>query len=81
MRGCSLGDVPCHRVVAAAGRLGGFGGYLELKRSLLRAEGVLVSGSRIRDFTDRRVGSRAKAQLGASARKKSPARTRPRSKP
>ena len=51
---CSLRDVPCHRVVAAAGRLGGFGGYLELKRSLLRAEGVVVSGNRIREFKTRR---------------------------
>jgi len=46
--------VPCHRVVAAAGQLGGFGGYLELKRSLLRAEGILVSGNRIREFKTRR---------------------------
>ena len=26
MRGCSRADVPCHRVVAAGGRLGGYGG-------------------------------------------------------
>jgi methylated-DNA-[protein]-cysteine S-methyltransferase len=55
MRTCSLRDVPCHRVVAAGGQLGGFGGYLELKRALLRAEGVLVSGNRIRDFKDRQL--------------------------
>ena len=54
MRTCSLRDVPCHRVVAAAGQLGGFGGYLELKRSLLRAEGILVSGKRIREFKTKR---------------------------
>jgi O-6-methylguanine DNA methyltransferase len=54
MRGCSLRDVPCHRVVAAAGRLGGFGGYAGLKRQLLRAEGVQVVGSIIRDFRTRR---------------------------
>ena len=54
MRGCSLRDVPCHRVVAAAGRLGGFGGYSGLKRQLLRAEGVQVVGSIIRDFRTRR---------------------------
>ena len=30
--------VPCHRVVATDGRLGGFGGGLEIKRRLLRME-------------------------------------------
>lgn len=54
MRGCSAVGVPCHRVIAAGGRLGGYGGNLELKRALLRAEGVLVSGSRIKDFRQRR---------------------------
>ncbi|MCZ7413649.1 methylated-DNA--[protein]-cysteine S-methyltransferase [Streptomyces sp. WMMC897] len=33
--------VPCHRVVASGGGLGGFGGGLEAKRSLLALEGVL----------------------------------------
>jgi O-6-methylguanine DNA methyltransferase len=32
--------VPCHRVVAAHGKLGGFGGGLSLKRALLLHEGV-----------------------------------------
>lgn len=50
MRGCSVAGVPCHRVVAAGGRLGGYGGYEALKRSLLLAEGVSVSGSRVRDL-------------------------------
>jgi O-6-methylguanine DNA methyltransferase len=54
MRECSARDVPCHRVVAAGGRLGGYGGNLELKRALLRAEGVLVSGNRLKDFDARR---------------------------
>jgi O-6-methylguanine DNA methyltransferase len=54
MRGCTARDVPCHRVVAAAGRLGGYGGNLELKRALLRAEGVLVSGGKIRQFAQKR---------------------------
>lgn len=34
--------LPCHRVVAAAG-LGGFSGGLDLKRKLLRLEGVEIS--------------------------------------
>lgn len=31
--------IPCHRVVASGGGLGGFGGGLEMKRWLLRLEG------------------------------------------
>jgi O-6-methylguanine DNA methyltransferase len=31
--------VPCHRVLASDGGLGGFGGGLEMKRQLLRLEG------------------------------------------
>ncbi len=49
MRTCHQPAVPCHRVVAAGGRLGGYGGNLELKRQLLRAEGVTVVGMRIRN--------------------------------
>jgi methylated-DNA-[protein]-cysteine S-methyltransferase len=48
MRTCGLPDVPCHRVIAAGGRLGGYGGNLALKRALLRAEGIPVSGNRVR---------------------------------
>lgn len=33
--------VPCHRVVASDGGIGGFGGGLETKRLLLALEGVL----------------------------------------
>ena len=47
-------DIPAHRVVAAGGLLGGFGGNPELKRSLLRAEGLLVARQRIRNFRERR---------------------------
>jgi O-6-methylguanine DNA methyltransferase len=50
MRDCHRIDVPCHRVIAAGGRLGGYGGSEALKRSLLAAEGVLVSGSRVREL-------------------------------
>src|SRR5688500_19919527 len=50
MRDCGARDVPCHRVVAAAGRLGGYGGATGLKRSLLQAEGIVVRGTQIRDF-------------------------------
>ena len=50
MRGCSRLDVPCHRVIAAGGRLGGYGGNEVMKRALLATEGVVVSGSRVRDL-------------------------------
>jgi methylated-DNA-[protein]-cysteine S-methyltransferase len=33
--------VPCHRVIAADGGIGGFGGGLETKRRLLTLEGTL----------------------------------------
>lgn len=33
--------IPCHRVVASGGGLGGFGGGLSWKRELLRLEGAL----------------------------------------
>jgi O-6-methylguanine DNA methyltransferase len=54
MRRCRARGVPCHRVVAAGGQLGGFGGVPGLKRSLLMAEGIVVRGHRIRDFARRR---------------------------
>jgi O-6-methylguanine DNA methyltransferase len=50
MRGCDRPDVPCHRVIAAGGRLGGYGGHELLKRSLLLAEGIAVVGGRVRDL-------------------------------
>jgi methylated-DNA-[protein]-cysteine S-methyltransferase len=50
MRECRRPDVPCHRVIAAGGRLGGYGGSEALKRALLVAEGLTVSGGRIRDL-------------------------------
>jgi O-6-methylguanine DNA methyltransferase len=47
MRECGRTDVPCHRVIAAGGRLGGYGGHERLKRALLVAEGVVMRGSRV----------------------------------
>ncbi len=60
MRGCTARDVPCHRVIAAGGRLGGYGGRLEMKRALLRAEGIVVFGEQVREFAARRWLKRAK---------------------
>jgi methylated-DNA-[protein]-cysteine S-methyltransferase len=42
--------LPYHRVIAAGGRLGGYGGNLGLKRALLVAEGLSVTASRVVNF-------------------------------
>ncbi len=47
MRDCHQPDVPCHRVIAAGGRLGGYGGREALKRALLVAERVPMRGGRV----------------------------------
>lgn len=49
LRRCRNPAVPCHRVVAAGGRLGGYGDPL-VKQRLLAAEGVAVAGRRLRHF-------------------------------
>jgi len=54
MKGCRVPGVPCHRVIAAGGQLGGYGGSEGLKRALLAAEGIAVTGRRIRDFDRKR---------------------------
>jgi O-6-methylguanine DNA methyltransferase len=50
MRASKRADVPYHRVIAAGGRLGGYGGREQLKRALLVAEGVTVVGMRVRSL-------------------------------
>jgi methylated-DNA-[protein]-cysteine S-methyltransferase len=65
MRDCRDSRTPCHRVIAAGGRLGGYGGNLQLKRDLLRAEGVRVVGAQIRDFRERRWPARPAATRGS----------------
>ncbi len=52
MRGTTDPSIPCHRVIAAGGKLGGYGRDLFAKRALLLQEGVIVSGGRIRNFAD-----------------------------
>jgi O-6-methylguanine DNA methyltransferase len=54
MRDCGDPSVPCHRVIAAGGLLGGFGGDESRKKRLLAAEGVTFSGRRVRRFPDLR---------------------------
>jgi O-6-methylguanine DNA methyltransferase len=58
MKGCRVPGVPCHRVIAAGGKLGGYGGSEAMKRALLAAEGIVVSGTRIRQFDRKRYSYR-----------------------
>ncbi len=46
--------LPYHRVVAAGGRIGGYGRWPHLKRALLVAEGHTFKGPRLLTFTARR---------------------------
>ena len=50
MRTASVPGLAYHRVIAAGGRLGGYGGQEALKAGLLRAEGIVVVGGRVRGF-------------------------------
>ncbi len=52
MRDCHDPSVPCHRVIAAGGSLGGYGHNLQLKRERLRAEGLEVTPGLIRRFAE-----------------------------
>ena len=54
MRTSHTPGVPYHRVVAAGGRLGGYGSSPAVKRALLVLEGVAFSGQRIRRFASLR---------------------------
>lgn len=60
----TLGDpsVPAHRVIAAGGRLGGFGGQPDLKAQRLRAEGLIVVNGRVRGFAAARWANRTRAR-------------------
>ena len=50
MRDTGDSSVPCLRVIGAGGTLGGYGRDLFAKRALLLAEGVIVSGGRVKNF-------------------------------
>lgn len=54
LRACLDSAVPCHRVIGAGGRLGGYGGREAVKRRLLELEGCRVQGGRVREFARRR---------------------------
>jgi O-6-methylguanine DNA methyltransferase len=50
MRDCGDPSIPCQRVIAAGGALGGYGSNIQVKRELLRAEGLEVGRARVRGF-------------------------------
>jgi O-6-methylguanine DNA methyltransferase len=58
MRETRDSSVPCHRVIAAGGKLGGYGRDLFAKRALLLQEGIIFAGSRIRNFKEIRWPSK-----------------------
>jgi O-6-methylguanine DNA methyltransferase len=67
MRAAEWPGLPYHRVIAANGRLGGYGANPQLKASLLVAEGVVVRRGRILNFrlcrwAVRRQKARGKSQ-------------------
>jgi O-6-methylguanine DNA methyltransferase len=68
MRECRDPATPCHRIIGAGGALGGYGGNLQLKRELLRREGIDVGIARIRRFTDVRIGVKGSRQRAAGSR-------------
>jgi O-6-methylguanine DNA methyltransferase len=54
MRHCSDSSIPCHRVIGAGGKIGGYGRDLNMKRVLLAAEGIIVFGGSIKKFPEAR---------------------------
>jgi O-6-methylguanine DNA methyltransferase len=57
--------LPYHRVIGAGGAIGGYGGSVQVKRELLRAEGIEVGIGRIRGFERLRWRPTPKTVSGA----------------
>jgi O-6-methylguanine DNA methyltransferase len=55
MRTASVPGLPYHRVIAAGGRVGGYGSAPHLKAALLKAEGLRIRRGRITNFKERRL--------------------------
>lgn len=58
MASCRDASTPCHRVIAAGGRLGGYGGSEAFKQHLLELEGCRVRHGRVQDFRSKRWSPR-----------------------
>jgi len=59
MRAANAPGLPYHRVIAAGGRIGGYGGRPALKAALLAAEGLTVRRGRVVAFNAHRWNGRA----------------------
>jgi methylated-DNA-[protein]-cysteine S-methyltransferase len=62
MRAAEMPGLPYHRVIAANGRLGGYGANPQLKASLLAAEGIIVRRGRILGFRQVRYAGTTRAK-------------------
>ena len=62
MRTIRMPGLPYHRVVAAGGRVGGYGAFPQMKVSLLTAEGLTVIRGRIRRFAEHRFDGQKRRQ-------------------
>jgi methylated-DNA-[protein]-cysteine S-methyltransferase len=54
MRTAAEPGLPYHRVIAAGGRVGGYGRDPQLKAALLRAEGHVIRRTRVVGFAEKR---------------------------
>ena len=50
MKGNRDKTVPCHRVICASGKIGGYNGNLGKKKDLLEAEGFIVNAKNMIQF-------------------------------
>jgi methylated-DNA-[protein]-cysteine S-methyltransferase len=66
MRAAEIPGLPYHRVVAAGGRVGGYGRSPHLKIALLAAEGLTIRRRRIAGFALRRWRPPARARRGSA---------------
>jgi O-6-methylguanine DNA methyltransferase len=66
MRTARMPGLPYFRVVAAGGRVGGYGSHPEVKIALLRAEGLVIVRGRIRRFARHRVRAPGRRGTGSS---------------
>jgi O-6-methylguanine DNA methyltransferase len=64
--------LPAHRVIGAGGALGGYGSNLQLKRELLRAEGLEVGLRRVRRFDEVRWRANRSQRGNLSGRSRRP---------
>jgi methylated-DNA-[protein]-cysteine S-methyltransferase len=66
MRTAGVPGLPYHRVIAAGGRLGGYGSAPNMKAALLAAEGITVRRGRVHNFRTLRWTGRATSRHHAA---------------